>query len=89
VTRDDLELVCGREGLTRPQTAAVLDAADRYATAQARHAIDALGYALPGDAPAVMHLLDVRSGSFTACGQPGVNTTRRGDVTCGTCLAVA
>ncbi len=81
--RDDFELVLRREGLTQPQTQAVLDAAETYATSQARAAIGALGYQPPQ--PAVMHLLNVRRMSFTACGQPGVNTTRRGDVTCGQC----
>jgi hypothetical protein len=86
MTRDELELVCGREGLTRPQTQAVLDAADRYATTQARHAIDAL----TSHTQPVVHLFDaLRPPSNSACGRPGVNTTRRGDVTCGTCLEVA
>jgi hypothetical protein len=81
VTRDDLELVCGREGLTRPQTQAVLDAADRYATTQARHAIDALYPPKP----------DVHyyvAGARTACGLRNenlVNTTRRRQVTCDAC----
>src|SRR5258708_23069857 len=81
--RDDFELVLRREGLTQPQTTAVLDAAETYATSQARLAIGALGCQPPQ--PAVMHLLDIHAKTFTACGQPGVNPTRRGDGTCGQC----
>lgn len=44
VTRDDLELILRREGLTRPQVTAVLQAADAYATAQARLAADAAAW---------------------------------------------
>jgi hypothetical protein len=39
VTRDQLELVLRREGLTQPQTTAALQAADAYATTQAVTAI--------------------------------------------------
>ena len=85
MTRDQLELTCRREGLTQPQTQAVLQAAEQYATTQAKLAIDALGYE-----PPPVHLLDLsKPGTMNACGKPGVNTTRRGDVTCGTCLVVA
>jgi hypothetical protein len=41
VTRDELETVMWRAGLTLPQVADLLAAADTYATAQARAAIDA------------------------------------------------
>ena len=57
MTRNEFELVLRREGLTQPQTAAVLDAAETYATSQATLAIGAAGCQPPQ--PAVMHLLDV------------------------------
>ncbi len=44
MNREEFELILRREGLTRPQADAILAAADAYATAQARLAIDALGY---------------------------------------------
>jgi hypothetical protein len=79
MNRDQLELVLTREGLTRPQTRAVLDAADAYATTQARLAIDALGVPWPG----VLHRLDLsKPPAMTGCGLPGVNTSRHADVTC-------
>jgi hypothetical protein len=87
VNRDQLELVLTREGLTRPQTRAVLDAAEQYATSQAKLAIDSLG----GYPPAVtdfvpLHLLDLsKPGTMNACDRPGVNTTKRRDVTCQQC----
>jgi hypothetical protein len=87
MTLDELETICWREGLTRPQVDTVLIAAGSYATTQAAAALAALDYQPPP--LAVMHLLDVRSKSFTACGATGVNTSTRGDVTCGTCLAGA
>jgi hypothetical protein len=79
MTRDQLELVLRREGLTQPQTTAALQAADAYATTQARHAIDALGVPWSG----VLHWLDLsKPPTLNGCGLPGVNTTRHADVTC-------
>ena len=84
MTRDQVELVCRREGLTSPQTAAVLEAADAYATAQARLAIGALG---AGAVTIFMHLQVHKPQSGPACsprsGWPC--TTERGDVTCEAC----
>lgn len=80
MTRDQLELVFRREGLTRPQVYAAMEAAELYATAQCKAAIDALGY--PN--PPVHYLADAR----VACGKANqdlVNTTVRGRVTCGAC----
>jgi len=82
VTRDELELVLRREGLTQPQTTAALQAADAYATTQAANAINALAW---HTRPVLRHLLDLRNKTFTACGAGGVNTTRRADVTCERC----
>jgi hypothetical protein len=88
MNRDQLELVLTREGLTQPQTRAVLDAADQYATSQAKAAIDALGWQTidaSGYRPPDVHYL---AGARTACGQPNqnlLNTTIRGRVTCGAC----
>jgi hypothetical protein len=88
MNRDQLELVLTREGLTQPQTRAVLDAADQYATSQAKAAIDAIGWqtinASGYRSPDVHYL----AGARTACGQPNqnlLNTTIRGRVTCGPC----
>ena len=88
MTLDELETVCWREGLTRPQVDAVLLAAGSYATAQAVAALAALGHhKLPEFSG--MHLLDVHSETFTACGQVGVNTANRADVTCPECREAA
>jgi len=87
MTRDDLELILRREGLTQPQTTVVLDAADRYATAQAKAAIYALGAFGPW--PHV-HYFAGASRTKVACGKPNVNlvnTTDRARVTCGPCKA--
>jgi len=83
-TIEDFELVCGREGLTRPQTQAVLDAADAYATSQARAAIDALGY----QPPPLVHFYDGTDFTRVACGEANlnvVNTIERGRVSCDRC----
>jgi hypothetical protein len=88
VTRDDLELVLRREGLTQPQTTAALQAADAYATTQAKAAIDALAWPTidaSGYQPPAVHYL---AGARTACGQPNqnlVNTTNPRQVTCDQC----
>ena len=84
MTRDDLELILRREGLTQPQTTVVLDAADRYATTQATAAIYALGAFGP------WHLVHFLDGAKIACYEANVNlvnTTDRGRVTCGPCKA--
>jgi hypothetical protein len=84
VTRDQLKLVLLEEGLTRPQTAAVLDAADAYATTQARAAIDALGY----QPPPLVHFYDGANFAKVACGAANlnvVNTFDRGRVSCDRC----
>jgi hypothetical protein len=81
MNRDQLELVLTREGLTRPQTQAVLDAADQYATSQCAAALDAVGRYAP-----LVHWL--RGTANVACGAENVNlvnTTIRGRVTCGPC----
>jgi len=83
MTRDDLELILRREGLTQPQTTVVLDAADRYATAQATQAIDALR----GRRRAVHWY---RGGTKVECGLRNanlVNTTNPRQVTCDQCKA--
>jgi Tfp pilus assembly protein PilV len=80
MTRDDLELVLRREGLTQPQTHAALQAADAYAQTQARHAIDAMYE------PPPVHLW--RGDNKTVCGLPNanlVNTTNPRQVTCDQC----
>ena len=79
MTRDQLELVLAREGLTRPQTHAVLQAADQYATTQAHLAI------VTGRCACDVHYL---LGSKIACGKTNedvVNTTVRDRVTCAAC----
>ena len=80
MTLDELETVCWREGLTRPQVDAVLLAAGSYATAQAVAALAALGHE-----PPLVHYL---AGAKVACGEPNqdlVNTTVRARVTCERC----
>lgn len=42
MTRDELLMILWREGLTPTQVDAIMTAADKYATAQARLAIDVL-----------------------------------------------
>ena len=89
MTRDQLELVLTREGLTQPQTRAALAAADAYATAQAKAAIDALTFhaGVPGSRDPVHWY---RGGTKVECGQKNmnlVNTTAPRQVTCLDCRA--
>src|SRR5258706_7615809 len=80
MTLDELETVCWREGLTRPQVDAVLLAAGSYATAQAVAALAALGHE-----PPLVHYL---AGAKGACGETNqdlVNTTLRRPGTCSRC----
>jgi hypothetical protein len=87
MTRDELELVLRREGLTQPQTTAALTAADAYATTQAKAAIDALAFhaGIPGSL-APVHWY--RGGTKVECGRKNqdlVNTTNPRQVTCDQC----
>ena len=89
MTRDQLELILRREGLTQPQTTVVLDAADRYATAQATQAIDALGFhaGVHGSRDPVHWY---RGSTKVECGRKNmnlVNTTAPRQVTCLDCRA--
>jgi hypothetical protein len=87
MNRDQLELVLTREGLTRPQTRAVLDAADQYATSQCEAAIDALGVATP--LPVMHWQPPLPEAERPACNPPApyMTTVIRAHVTCPACKA--
>lgn len=82
--REILELMMRREGLTQPQTDACMVAADVYATAQAKAAIDALDFT----PPLVHYLASVSAGTQVACGKKNqdlLNTRLAHRVTCEAC----
>lgn len=82
MTRDQLELALRREGLTRPQVEAAMSAADAYAFAQCKAAVNAVDMR---SRPVLIHFL---TGARPACGvknEDAVNTILPHRVTCGNC----